>query len=37
MVAHLDAVTSLSIDPSGLFVLSGSKFKILLEIFTAEN
>lgn len=25
MVAHLDAVTSLAIDPSGLFLLSGSK------------
>ena len=24
MVAHLDAVTSLSIDPSGLYILSGS-------------
>lgn len=37
MVAHLDAVTSLSIDPSGLFVLSGSKCKILLDIFTAKK
>lgn len=26
MVAHLDAVTSLAIDPSGLFLLSGSKY-----------
>ena len=26
MVAHLDAVTSLSIDPTGLYLLSGSKF-----------
>lgn len=25
MVAHLDAVTSLSIDASGLYILSGSK------------
>jgi len=25
MVAHLDAVTSLAVDPSGLYVLSGSK------------
>jgi len=25
MVAHLDAVTSLAIDPSGLYILSGSK------------
>lgn len=29
MVAHLDAVTSLSIDPSGLYVLSGSKIFLL--------
>ena len=28
MVAHLDAVTSLSIDSSGLYILSGSKFFI---------
>ncbi len=26
MVAHLDAVTSLSIDPTGLYLLSGSKY-----------
>lgn len=26
MVAHLDAVTCLSIDPNGLYLLSGSKF-----------
>lgn len=25
MVAHLDAVTSLAVDPCGLFLLSGSK------------
>lgn len=25
MVAHLDAVTSLAVDPSGLYLLSGSK------------
>lgn len=25
MVAHLDAVTSLSVDPNGLYLLSGSK------------
>lgn len=25
MVAHLDAVTSLSIDPTGLYLLSGSE------------
>lgn len=28
MVAHLDAVTSLAIDPSGLFILSGSEWNI---------
>lgn len=26
MVAHLDAVTSLAIDPNGLYLLSGSKY-----------
>jgi len=26
MVAHLDAVTCLAIDPSGLYILSGSKY-----------
>jgi hypothetical protein len=25
MVAHLDAITSLALDPSGLYLLSGSK------------
>jgi hypothetical protein len=30
MVAHLDAVTSLAIDPSGLYLLSGSKYIVLL-------
>jgi len=25
MVAHLDAVTCLAIDPSGLYILTGSK------------
>ena len=28
MVAHLDAVTSLAVDPNGLYLLSGSKFYI---------
>ena len=31
MVAHLDAVTSLSIDPSGLYILSGSKLFVLFK------
>ena len=26
MVAHLDAVTSLAVDPNGLYLLSGSKY-----------
>lgn len=26
MVAHLDAVTSLAVDPNGLYLLSGSMF-----------
>lgn len=25
MVAHLDAVTSLAVDPNGLYLMSGSK------------
>jgi len=25
MVAHLEAITSLALDPSGLYLLSGSK------------
>lgn len=28
MVAHLDAVTSLAVDPNGLYLLSGSKLNI---------
>lgn len=30
MVAHLDAVTSLAVDPSGLYLLSGSKSSFFL-------
>ena len=26
MVAHLDSVTSLAVDPNGLYLLSGSEF-----------
>lgn len=26
MVAHLDAVTSLAIDPNGIYLMSGSKY-----------
>lgn len=29
MVAHLDAVTSLAVDPNGLYLLSGSKMIFL--------
>lgn len=29
MVAHLDAVTSLAVDPNGLYLLSGSKFSLV--------
>ena len=32
MTAHMDAVTGLAIDPHGLYILSGSKFKLLLYI-----
>ena len=28
MVAHLDAVTSLAIDPNGLYLLSGSEYTV---------
>ena len=31
MVAHLDAVTSLAIDPNGLYLLSGSKYEPLVQ------
>lgn len=27
MVAHLDAVTSLAVDPNGLYLMSGSKLR----------
>lgn len=27
MVAHLDAVTSLAVDPNGLYLMSGSKYR----------
>jgi len=30
MVAHLDAVTSLAVDPHGLYLLSGSKYNARL-------
>jgi hypothetical protein len=28
MVAHLDAVTSLAVDPNGIYLMSGSKFEL---------
>lgn len=31
MVAHLDAVTSLAVDPHGLYLLSGSKIQIIFK------
>lgn len=30
MVAHLDAVTSLAVDPNGLYLMSGSKYPLKL-------
>ena len=33
MVAHLDAVTSLAVDPNGLYLLSGSKYHVRREIW----
>ena len=32
MTAHMDAVTGLAIDPHGLYILSGSKFRLFLSI-----
>lgn len=32
MVAHLDAVTSLAVDPQGLYLLSGSEFVTRIDI-----
>lgn len=32
MVAHLDAVTSLAVDPNGLYLMSGSKYLMNLPI-----
>lgn len=29
MVAHLDAVTSLAVDPNGIYLMSGSKSELL--------
>ena len=37
MVAHLDAVTSLSIDPTGLYLLSGSKSSLYSYRFQCLN
>lgn len=28
MVAHLDAVTSLAVDPNGIYLMSGSKSEV---------
>lgn len=33
MVAHLDAVTSLAVDPNGLYLLSGSKLDIFFSVY----
>lgn len=37
MVAHLDAVTSLAVDPNGLYLLSGSKTFAIINIITAMH
>ena len=40
MVAHLDEVTCLAVDPTGLFLLSGSKYLLhikLEELHCPEN
>lgn len=37
MVAHLDAVTSLAVDPNGIYLMSGSKSELLYcHIFIRE-
>lgn len=36
MVAHLDAVTSLAIDPNGLYLLSGSKYSIAISVLKVK-
>lgn len=33
MVAHLDSVTSLAVDPNGLYLLSGSEYYCHTELF----
>lgn len=30
MVAHLDAVTSLAVDPNGIYLMSGSKWFLFM-------
>ena len=39
MVAHLDAVTSLAVDPNGLYLLSGSEYNFIYFciLFCANN
>lgn len=32
MVAHLDAVTSLAVDPNGLYLMSGSKYLVSVHV-----
>ena len=35
MVAHLDAVTSLAVDPNGLYLLSGSKIRYFWHVVSS--
>ena len=37
MVAHLDAVTSLAVDPNGLYLMSGSKCQAIQNDLPLEN
>ena len=37
MVAHLDAVTCLAVDPNGLYLLSGSMSELELKLFLSLN
>lgn len=34
MVAHLEAVTSLAVDPNGLYLMSGSKYSFDLFVYS---
>ena len=37
MVAHLDAVSSMAVDPSGLYILTGSKSTLILFFYSTNR